>query len=142
MFNSNKKSPAVEALGSPTIIAPGTTIRGDLSFTGAMFLEGRIEGTLRAEGDDASFTQTAQGFVQGEIQAPSIEINGEVHGDVHASERLRLGAGARVEGNIFYKVLQMDAGARVNGKMVHQAEAPKRLSAPAVNAKNVAAEPA
>jgi cytoskeletal protein CcmA (bactofilin family) len=141
MFNS-KKSPAQEPLGSPTVIARGTTIRGDLTFSGAMFLEGRIEGTVRAEGDDASFTQTSQGVVHGEIQAPSIVLNGEVHGDVHASERLQLGEGARVEGNIFYKVLQMDAGARVNGKMVHQAEAPKRLTAPGVNTSAAAAEPA
>jgi cytoskeletal protein CcmA (bactofilin family) len=140
MFNS-KKSPAHEPLGSPTVIARGTTIRGDLTFTGAMFLEGRIEGTLRAEGDDASLTQTTQGVVHGEIQAPVVVIHGEVHGDVHASERLQLGGEARVDGNIYYKVLQMDAGARVNGKMVHQTEAPKRLAAPGVNT-NAAAEPA
>lgn len=140
MFNS-KKNQAPEPLGSPTVIARGTTVRGDLTFSGAMFLEGRIEGTVRAESDDASFTQLAQGVVHGEIQVPVIEVNGEVHGDVHASEQLRLGAGARVDGNIYYKVLQMDAGARVNGKIVHQTEAPKRLTAPGVST-NVAAEPA
>ncbi|WP_313920365.1 polymer-forming cytoskeletal protein [Tahibacter sp.] len=130
MFSSKKSNGKSSSYGATTLIARGTTIRGDLTFSGAIYLEGRIEGTLRAEGDDACLTLSDQGTVIGEIHAPRVVLNGEVKGDVHAAERLELAEAARIEGNIFYKVLEMAAGAQINGKMIHQAEAPKRLPAP------------
>ena len=50
--------------------------------------------------------------------------------DVNAGERLELASNARVEGNVYYKMLEMSAGARINGKMVHRAEPLKQLSKP------------
>lgn len=139
MFSSKKTNGKSSTYGATTLIAKGTVIRGDLTFSGAIYLEGRIEGTLRAEGDDACLTLSDQGVVLGEIHAPRVVLNGEVKGDVHASERLELAEAARIEGNIYYKVLEMAAGAQINGKMVHQSDAPKRLPAPG---DSTAAEPA
>ncbi|HWU53288.1 MAG TPA: polymer-forming cytoskeletal protein [Tahibacter sp.] len=142
MFSS-KKSSGKATYSATTLIAKGTVIRGDLSFSGAIYLEGRIEGTLRAEGEDACLTLSDQGAIVGEIHAPRVVLNGQVKGDVHASERLELAEAARIEGDIYYKVLEMAAGAQINGKMVHQAEAPRRLPAPEVaNANTAGAEPA
>jgi cytoskeletal protein CcmA (bactofilin family) len=129
MFSS-KKGNGKSTYSATTLIAKGTTLRGDLTFSGAIYLEGRIEGTLRAEGTDACLTLSDQGSVVGEIHAPRVVLNGEVKGDVHASERLELAEAARIDGNIYYKVLEMAAGAQINGKMVHQSEVPKRLPAP------------
>ncbi|HOV56660.1 MAG TPA: polymer-forming cytoskeletal protein [Rhodanobacteraceae bacterium] len=137
MFSSNKKAAA--PFGSTTLIAKGTVVRGDISFGGALYLEGRVEGTLRAEGGEAVLTLSDQGAVHGEIHAPRVTINGEVRGDIHAGERLELAGAARIEGNVYYKVLEMAAGAQVNGRMVHQAEVPKQLPRPQ---SDEAAEPA
>lgn len=139
MFSSKKSGNggSKPVQGLTTLIAPGTVIRGDVSFSGAMYVQGRIEGTLSAEGDNASLTLSDEGAVAGEIRAPRIVLNGQVKGDVHASERLELAEAARIEGNIYYKVLEMAAGAQINGKMVHQAEQPRRLPAP-----DATAEPA
>lgn len=127
MFSS-KKTPA--PLGSTTLIARGTVIKGDVTFNGALYLEGHVEGSLRAEGAEALLTLSEQGIVHGEIHAPRVTINGEVKGDIHASERLELAGAARVDGNVHYKLLEMAAGAQVNGRMVHQSESPKRLTGP------------
>ena len=70
------------------------------------------------------------GRIKGEIIAPHVIINGAVNGDVTATQRLELAAGARVEGNVYYKVMEMSAGAQINGKIVHRAEPPKQLAAP------------
>jgi len=43
---------------------------------------------------------------------------------------LKLGGTARIRGNIYYKVLEMAAGAQVNGQMVHQDEPRKQLPKP------------
>ena len=87
-------------------------------------------GRIRAEASDAVLTLSNHAQVIGEIQAPHIVINGTVTGDVTADERLELASNARVEGNVFYKVLEMSAGAQINGKMVHRAEPPRQLSEP------------
>lgn len=131
MFNSNKKAPT--PLGSTTLIAKGTVIRGDVNFTGALFLEGRVDGTVKSDGAGAQLTLSEHGAIHGEIHAPNVTINGEVKGDIHAMERLELAGAARVEGNVYYKLLEMTAGAQVNGKMVHQPDAPRCLPSPEPN---------
>jgi cytoskeletal protein CcmA (bactofilin family) len=114
-----------------SLIARGTVIRGDLRFTGTLHLDGRIEGTVLAEGDDAMFTLSEHGQVQGEIRVPHALINGHVTGDVHISVRLDLAAQARIDGDLRYHTMEMAAGAQVNGRISRQTEeSQKVLSGP------------
>ena len=135
MFSNNRKDarPTAEAT---TLIAAGTEIRGDIHFNGRLHVDGKIEGAIRGEGAQAMLTLSEQAQVTGELQAPHIVINGTVTGDVIASERLELASNARLEGNVYYKVLEMSAGAQINGKMVHRAEPPRQLSKPEAPAKD------
>jgi cytoskeletal protein CcmA (bactofilin family) len=129
MFNSSKKaSPA--GTETTSLIASGTQIRGDVQFSGRLHVDGRIEGSIRADDAAAVLTLSNHAEVIGEIQAPHIVINGSVNGDVTADERLELASNARVEGNVYYKMLEMSAGAQINGKMVYRAEPPRQLSGP------------
>lgn len=130
MFNSSRKN-ARTGSESTSLIAAGTQIRGDIQFIGRLHVDGRIEGSIRADDNAAVLTVSNHAQIIGEIQAPHIVINGSVTGDVIAGERLELASSARVEGNVFYKVLEMSAGAQINGKIVHRAEAPRQLSGPA-----------
>ncbi len=121
--------------GSPetSLIARGTVIRGDLHFNGALHLDGRIEGAVLAEGDDAMFTLSEHGEVQGEVRVPHAVINGHIIGDVHVSVRLELAPQARIDGDLRYHTLEMAAGAQVNGRISREAEEGQRaLAAPAV----------
>jgi cytoskeletal protein CcmA (bactofilin family) len=114
-----------------SLIARGTVIRGDLRFSGALHLDGRIEGTVLAEGDDAMFTLSEHGEVHGEIRVPHAVINGHVTGDVQVSARLELAPNARIDGDLRYHTLEMAAGAQVNGRISRQAEESQReLPAP------------
>lgn len=127
MFRSDKRSgKAMSAI--TTLIAEGTVIRGDVQFDGGLHLDGRIEGSISAAGPNAVLTLSAKGYIAGEIRASNAVINGSVKGDIHAAERLELAPGARVEGNVYYKVLEMASGAQVNGKMVYRGDAPLRIS--------------
>jgi cytoskeletal protein CcmA (bactofilin family) len=103
-----------------SLIASGTVIRGDLRFSGALHLDGRIEGTVIAEGEGSVFTLSEQGQVQGEIRVTHAVINGQVQGDIHVSDRLELAAQARVTGDVHYRTLEMAAGAQVNGRISHR----------------------
>jgi cytoskeletal protein CcmA (bactofilin family) len=114
-----------------SLIARGTVIRGDLRFSGALHLDGRIEGTVLGEGDDAMFTLSEHGQVHGEIRVPQAVINGHVTGDVNVSVRLELAPQARIDGDLRYHTLEMAAGAQVNGRISRQVEqAQRELPAP------------
>lgn len=117
-----------------SLIAQGTTIRGDLRFSGTLHLDGRVEGAVLAEGGEAVFTLSEHGQVIGEVRVPQAVINGLVQGDIHAGTRLELAPQARVTGDVHYRTLEMAAGAQVNGRMAHQAEEGRReLPAPALD---------
>ena len=121
-----------------SLIARGTVIRGDLRFSGALHLDGRIEGTVLAEGDDAMFTLSEHGEVQGEVHVPHAVINGHITGDVHVGVRLELAPLARIDGDLRYHTMEMAAGAQVNGRISRQAEEAQRaLSAPEAAATDI-----
>ena len=115
-----------------SLIARGTSIRGDVRFSGALHLDGRIEGSVIGDGEDAMFTLSEHGQVHGEIHVPQAVINGHVTGDVNVSVRLELAPQARIDGDLRYHTLEMAAGAQVNGRITRQAEeAQRNLPAPA-----------
>ena len=133
MFGNNKRNGnSVAAI--TTLIAEGTVIRGDVAFTGGLHLDGHIEGAISAEGSDAVLTLSDKGRVTGEIRASNAVINGAVSGDIVVAERLELASSARIEGNVYYKVLEMAAGAQINGKMIYQADVPRQLARPEIAA--------
>jgi cytoskeletal protein CcmA (bactofilin family) len=122
MLGNKNKAPSLPA-ETTSLIAMGTHVRGDVTFSGRLHVDGCVEGSLHGEGEKAMLTLSNNAKVSGEIVAPHVVINGTVTGDVSASSRLELAAGARVEGNVYYKVMEVSAGAQVNGKIVHRAEA-------------------
>ena len=124
------KKEARTAHEGTTLIATGTHIKGDIAFSGRLHVDGKIEGAIRGDGPQAMLTLSVHASVTGEVQAPHIVVDGAIVGDVTAGERLELASNARVEGNVYYKVLEMSAGAQINGKMVHRAEPPRQLAKP------------
>lgn len=126
---SNKRRNAASRNDSTTIIASGVVVRGDVQFSGSLHLEGRVEGVISAtDGEHALFTLSERGTVVGEVRVPRAVINGRVEGDIHCSECLELAADAMVQGDVHYKVLEMAAGAKVNGRVLHESDTPKRLT--------------
>lgn len=132
MLNRRRTDRVASGSNDTSLIARGTVIRGDLRFRGALHLDGRIEGAVLAEGEDAVFTLSEYGQVQGDIHVPHAIINGSVQGDIHVAERLELAPLARITGDVHYRTLEMAAGAQVNGRMSHRVEdaVPRKLPSP------------
>lgn len=118
-----------------SLIARGTVIRGDVYFAGTLHLDGRVEGSVQATGDDAMLTLGEHGQVDGEIRVPQALINGHVVGDV-AIARLTLAPLARIDGDLRYHTLELAAGAQVNGRIARQADEviPRELPGPSAPA--------
>ncbi|MGD8828560.1 MAG: polymer-forming cytoskeletal protein, partial [Gammaproteobacteria bacterium] len=100
---------------------------GDLHFTGGLHVDGRVKGNVVAEDDNSMLSLSENGAVEGEIHVPNILLDGEVNGDVHAGERVELGVHARVNGDVYYNLIEMAVGASVNGKLVHRPTGSPRL---------------
>ena len=66
----------------------------------------------------AALSVSEHGVIEGSVEAPQVVVNGRVNGDIMASERVVLGAKARVQGNVHYGVIEMALGAEISGKLV------------------------
>jgi cytoskeletal protein CcmA (bactofilin family) len=102
-----------------TLIGKAARVRGDLDFQGGLHLDGQIVGNVRADdARDSSLSVSETGSIQGSVQVPNVVLQGTVKGDIHARERLVLGATARIEGDVYYGVIEMTVGAQIIGKLV------------------------
>lgn len=131
MFRSDKRDRVSATIN--TLIADGTSVQGDVAFEGGLHLDGLVEGTISAQAPGAVLTLSEKGRIKGTVRVFSAIINGSIEGDLHVAERVELGATARINGNVYYKVLEMTAGAQINGSMIHEAGEQRRLPAPAAD---------
>ena len=103
-----------------TLIAANTELNGDVRFADQLYVNGRVIGNIYADhGDKATVIISDEGSVKGEIRVTDVVINGTVEGNVYASGRLELAAKARVSGNVYYALIEMQLGAMVDGQLVH-----------------------
>ena len=106
-----------------TIIGQQTRIEGDVHFTGGLLVDGKIKGGVIAEAGSASvLTVSEHGCIEGDVRVPTVILNGAVTGDVCSDEHIELAAKARVDGDVYYKLIEMAMGAAVNGSLVHRSE--------------------
>jgi cytoskeletal protein CcmA (bactofilin family) len=102
-----------------TLIGKAARVHGDIDFQGGLHLDGRIVGAVRSdEARESTLSVSETGSIEGAVQVPNVVLNGTIQGDIHAIERVVLGATARVEGNVYYGIIEMTLGAQIIGKLV------------------------
>lgn len=118
---SNKPSPI------DSLIGVGSTITGNIQFTGGLRIDGCVIGNIKAVGDKpGTLVLSEMARIEGEIDVGHIVINGTVAGPVRANEYLELMPKARVTGNVSYKTIEIHVGAVIMGRMIHEGE-PKQF---------------
>lgn len=118
----SKKTASVS--GGTTLISCDTVIVGDVHFSGNLDVEGLVQGNIIAQsGKEALLRIVGKGRVEGEIRVPCVIVNGVVQGNVYSSKHLELASKSRVHGNVYYALVEMAAGAEVNGGLTHMADA-------------------
>ncbi|MGK0405726.1 MAG: cytoskeletal protein CcmA (bactofilin family) [Oleispira sp.] len=118
MFSNKDKTAASHY---DTLISPKTEIVGDVKFKGGLQVEGVVKGNLIAEaGSGAVVRISDSGRVEGQINVPNVVVNGAVVGNIYASEYIELAKKARIQGDVYYHMMEMVLGAEVNGKLIHQ----------------------
>jgi cytoskeletal protein CcmA (bactofilin family) len=97
-----------------SIIAPGMSVEGDCASDGTIRVEGRVQGTVRAE---KAVVVGKDGVVDGHVVTQDAVISGRVTGTVTAESRLEVQATAHIEGEVRARRMQLEEGAQLNGRI-------------------------
>jgi len=97
-----------------TILASDLKIEGNLRGSGDLELKGSFKGELSVTG---LVWIRPQGSVHGEVKASSVVVDGKVVGNIHASEKVDLRKGCRVEGDITASALAAADGSFFEGRI-------------------------
>lgn len=126
-----------------TLIGENTQIEGDIRFDSGCHVDGFINGSIAAVNDvDAYLSVSENGCVRGNVNVPRLGLSGTVEGDVVVTEMAELGATARVTGDVYYNLIEIAAGAEINGKLIHQTTQNAVKAAPVAYSNPSAAEEA
>ncbi|UCH52242.1 MAG: polymer-forming cytoskeletal protein [Pseudomonadota bacterium] len=123
MLNTLSKHPNEKPCNTiDTLIGAKTEIKGDISFSGGLRIDGKVKGNVSAVGEtNSTLVLSEHAVIQGSVTVPHIISNGSIKGDVRASERIELQAKAEIEGDVLYKAIEMAQGAVINGNLTREA---------------------
>jgi cytoskeletal protein CcmA (bactofilin family) len=123
-----------------TLLGKTANLNGDLEFSGGLHLDGRVNGNVRSTAPDGGALSVSEsGVIEGRVEVTSIVMNGTVNGDMHARDRLVLGGKARVNGNVYYGVIEMAPGAVITGKLIPLTEGASPAELPPIEPESDAA---
>ncbi|MEM8934657.1 MAG: polymer-forming cytoskeletal protein [Acidobacteriota bacterium] len=97
-----------------TLIGKGIKINGEITGQAPIDVVGTLEGTAGTEG---TFRVLDGGKVIGEVAAKDILVDGEVHGQLTAEDKVALHSASRVEGDIQAKTVAISEGAFFEGSV-------------------------
>ena len=103
-----------KATGSKAVIAAGAYFKGQIKHARSIEINGVVEADLTAD----KVTIGAEGKFVGAINADLVVISGDYNGTMDAGS-IWATATAKIAGKIQYKTLQMDRGAALNCRVVH-----------------------
>ena len=114
----DRKQPSHSITNGATIIAAGTKIKGDMTLSSSLHVDGEIEGIIHS---DNIITIGTKGRISGEITAKSLVINGVFRG-VADSESVEILPKGDVKGKLTYSELTIEKGASFAGETAIRAE--------------------
>jgi len=121
MFGSKKTNKPQTRIDS--LIGAGTTIEGNICFTGGLRVDGQVRGNvISADDKPGTLVLSDQARIEGEIRVAHAVINGTVIGSLNALEYVELQGKANVTGDVQYRTLEIQLGAVVQGRLVYQTE--------------------
>lgn len=102
-------------------ISQGAAIRGDMSSSTDIRVDGQVDGTLYSDG---KVVVGESANLSGKLFGTTIDFWGKMDGDVFVKDTLSLKSSAVVNGNIHVRRIQVEMGAQINGsfKMISEQE--------------------
>ena len=107
------------------ILGQHITVRGTLTGQEDLVVEGRVEGSVSLAGH---LTVAEGGVLEADLDVQSIEVHGEVRGDIVASESITIDKGAHVAGNVRAPRVIIHDGAQFQGAVEMDVDLPEDLA--------------
>ena len=124
-----KKRSGIKPGRIDSLIGRQTEFSGDVRFSGGLHVDGVIKGNVMADEDsDAVLTLSEHGSIRGQINVPQVVLSGTVIGDVYAERHVELTSSARINGDVYYGLIEMAMGAEVSGSLIPRVEGAERDS--------------
>ena len=121
-----------KSTSNKAVFADGTRFKGHIKNTRAIEINGTVEADLKAD----KVTIGSDGKFVGSITADLIVVSGHYDGNMDAGS-IWATATAQITGKIQYKTLQMDRGAALNCRVVHNWK-PEKAKAKKTTSKDAA----
>jgi cytoskeletal protein CcmA (bactofilin family) len=131
-------------LSAPGSVTPATlgksiTIKGEITGSESLHIEGRVEGAIRLTG--AYLNIGPQAVVHSNIHAREVVVRGEVVGNVETSERVDIRNGGSLTGDVAAKSVSIEEGAYFKGSIdMRRSEQARHAPQSAADASSLEAE--
>lgn len=119
-------------------IGKSVTIKGELSGSEDLYIDGKVEGSIELKGN--SLTIGPNGQVHANVNAKSVTVQGKLDGNIRATEHTQLRSSAVAVGDITSQRLSIEDGAYFKGKIDIQKDGVK--SEPVSKTESKPAQPA
>jgi cytoskeletal protein CcmA (bactofilin family) len=100
--------------GTPSLLAAGSRLVGDIETPGALIASGYVQGDGQVGGELAL---SAGAHWHGEVHAISAVIAGTISGAILVSEKIEIAATAVIRGRVSARRIAMARGATVEGEL-------------------------
>jgi cytoskeletal protein CcmA (bactofilin family) len=107
--------PPAEAISTPAAIGKSVQVRGEVKGSEDLLVDGVVEGTITLT--ESRLTIGPNAKVKANVSARDVVVVGSLTGDVQASGRVELRAGANLTGDIRAARLSIEENAILSGKV-------------------------
>lgn len=95
------------------VVGEGVVLNGTLTVPNKALVSGAINGDLTVH----SLTVGSTGKIEGKVECQIADIAGHVEDDLRVHELLIVRASSTITGNIFYKEIDIERGAKITGQL-------------------------
>lgn len=99
-----------------SFLGPGVRIEGTLIFSGAIRVDGVIEGHITS--GDGLLVVGDKALIRGNIEVDRVRVMGDIEGNIHARRFIEIASQGRVRGDIHAPSVSIFSGARFDGTCV------------------------
>ena len=96
-------------------IGKTVSIRGDISGSEELYVDGQVEGSIQLSGNVV--TVGPNGRIRANINAKSVVVSGTVEGNIQVTERTEMRKSAVVTGDVQTRRIAIEEGAYFKGKL-------------------------
>lgn len=106
---------------SPSLLAAGSRLIGDIDTPGALMVSGQVNGDGRVGGELSIGTQA---HWQGDLLAHRAVIAGRITGSITVSDKIEIAATAVIQGHVTARLIVMARGATIDGEVTVTGDQP------------------